>query len=149
MLCISAFPHFHISAYVSEFLYFRAAQCLHAYICMLLCFRIFALQNFADVRRCSQIFVDSCNSFMDFRRCSACLPFCNSVFIHFGICQNPWESIDWNPSGGSGQESRNEIISDLSLAMFLAHLLLVFPGWDPHDIDVHKQKPDACSQWRL
>ena len=91
LLCISSFPHFHISAYVSEFLYFRAAQCIHAYICRLLCFRIFALQNFADVRRCSQILVDSGNSFMDVRRCSACLPFRNSVFIHF--CWDLSESV--------------------------------------------------------
>ena len=39
-------------------------------------------------------------------------------------CQNPLESIDWNPSGESWQESQNEIISDLSLAMFLAHFLI-------------------------
>ena len=77
LLCSSAFPHFHISAYVSEFVYFRAAACLHAYICVCFCTCVSASshpcccsQNFADVRRCSQILVDSCSSFMDFRRCS-------------------------------------------------------------------------------
>ena len=64
---------------------------------------------------------------------SAFLHFCISAFLHCYFlslciyCQNPLESIDWNPSGESGQESQNEIISDLSLAMFLAHFLFYGP----------------------
>ena len=60
---------------------------------------------------------------------------CISAFLHcvyflqfnklcIGICQNPLESIDWNPSRESGQESRNEIISDLSLAIEAVSLVV-------------------------
>ena len=55
--------------------------------------------------------------FLHFRRCS-------QIFVDFRIRQNPWVSIDWNPSGETRLESRNEIISDLSLAMFLAHFIV-------------------------
>ena len=47
------------------------------------------------------------------------------MFVDFRIRQNPFGSIDWNPSGESGLESQYEIISDVSLAMFLAVFFLL------------------------
>ena len=93
---------------------------------------------FVDVRRLSPMFaMFNCLSQgvgIDFRK-YAFLHFCISALLHCGIsaflhsyflslciwiCQSPLESIDWNSSGESGQESLNEARSDKSLAMFLA-----------------------------
>ena len=98
---------------------------------------------FVDVRRLSPMFaMFNCLSQgvgIDFRK-YAFLHFCISALLHCGIsaflhsyflslciwiCQSPLESIDWNPSGESGQESLNEARSDKSLAMFLAHVLML------------------------
>ena len=53
MLCSSAFPHFHISAYIYEFVYFRAAACLHLHASVFPHLRIRVA-----VRRISQMFVN-------------------------------------------------------------------------------------------
>ena len=102
--------------------------------------------------------------FVDFRK-YAFLHFYISAFLHCGIStfrhcyflslsiwirQNPLESIDWNPSVGSGLESRNEIISDvyISLAMLLA-FLRCFPFSDVLAYPISGQVTDQSNLMAL
>ena len=69
--------HFRISTFPHTYLNLCISVLLHVSMPIFVCFCVSASshpcccsQNFADVRKCSQIWVDSCSSFMDFRRCS-------------------------------------------------------------------------------
>ena len=69
--------HFRISTFPHTYLNLCISVLLHVSLPIFVCFCVSASshsrccsQNFADVRKCSQIWVDSCSSFMDLRRCS-------------------------------------------------------------------------------